>query len=598
LTLGAPLERQISRSDPIIRRLAPDVASRIAAGEVIERPASALKELLENALDAGARRVTVECAGAGRASLRVVDDGCGMSAEDCALALERHATSKITDLGDLERLDTFGFRGEALYAAAAVSRLTLTSAQKGSKTGWRVKTEGGRLLSSGPAPAVPGTSVELRDLFYNTPARRKFLKSDAYERGRLAAVIEEAALADPGLALTYKSESRVALRFSPEPAKDPAEALRARAVRVLGEENAGALLPIVVDRPEMRLRLFISPWDALAATRDFQYWFINRRPVSARILQQALYRAYQGRPSDRHPVCVGHLELPGGAFDVNVHPGKREVRFRSDREIFEVVSGLAASALLKSKAPAPITIAPRVSGGTVRDLAAAYHVVLEQAPLALETAAPAESFAAAEGLPRWFTPPFRFLGQIERAYLVFEASGGLFVLDQHAAAERILFEKFLKEVEGGSARSQKLLLPMTVDLPASSAGKVLSLTGRLEKLGFEFEAFGKRGLRCLAVPALFHKEKDLKELVHRLLDSLHDPVSAAEAVKHLAVATVACKAAVKAHDALSEKEALRLVADLKDCRDGSACPHGRRTMLALSREELARRFQRPGAPPL
>ena len=581
----------------VIRQLPDDVINRIAAGEVIERPASALKELLENALDAGARRVTVECAGAGRGSLRVVDDGCGMSAEDCALALERHATSKITGLDDLESLDTFGFRGEALYAAAAVSRLTLTSAQRGAKSGWKVVSEGGKVVSSGPAPAVPGTSVELRDLFYNTPARRKFLKSDAYERGRLAAVIEEAALADPGLSLTYKSESRVALRFSPEPAKDPAEALRSRAVRVLGEENAGALLPIVVDRPEMKLRLFISPWDALAATRDFQYWFVNRRPVSARILQQALYRAYRGRPSDRHPVCVGHLELPGDAFDVNVHPGKREVRFRSDREVFEVVSGLAASALLKSKAPAPITVAPRGPAATVRDLAAAYHAVLEQAPLALETA-PAESFAAAEGLPRWFTPPFRFLGQIERAYLVFEASGGLFVLDQHAAAERILFEKFLKEVEGGGARSQKLMLPMTVDLPASAVGKVLSLTDRLEKLGFEFEAFGKRGLRCLAVPALFHKERDLKELVGRLLDSLHDPVSAAEAVKHDAVATVACKAAVKAHDALSEKEALRLVSDLKDCRDGSCCPHGRRTMIALSREELARRFQRPGAPPL
>ncbi|MCX5797555.1 MAG: DNA mismatch repair endonuclease MutL [Elusimicrobia bacterium] len=589
----------MSRPDPMIHRLSPEVASRIAAGEVIERPASALKELLENALDAGARRITVECAGAGRTSLRVVDDGCGMSPEDCALALERHATSKITDLGDLERLATFGFRGEALYAAAAVSRLTLASTLRGAKSGWKVQAEGGKVVSSGPAPAVPGTAVELRDLFYNTPARRKFLKSDAYERGRLAAIVEEAALADPALSLTYKSESRTVLRFAPEPGRDLADGLRRRAVRVLGEANAAALLPIVVDRPEMKLRLFVSPWDALAATRDFQYWFVNRRPVSARILQQALYRAYQGRPSDRHPVCVGHLELPGDAFDVNVHPGKREIRFRSDRDVFELVSGLVASALLKSKAPAPITPAPRVSvsTGAVRELAAAYHAVLEQAPLALETA-PAESFAAAEGLPRWFTPPFRFLGQIERAYLVFEASGGLFILDQHAAAERILFERFLKEVEQGRARSQKLMLPMTVELPASAVEKVLSLSDRLERLGFSFEAFGKRGLHCLAVPALFHKEADLKELVHRLLDSLHDPVSAAEAVQHDAVATVACKAAVKAHDALSEKEALRLVEDLKDCRDGSCCPHGRRTMLALSRDELARRFQRPGAPPL
>jgi DNA mismatch repair protein MutL len=584
---------------PAIHKLAPEVACLIAAGEVIERPASALKELLENALDAGARRVTVECAGAGRSSLRVVDDGCGMSPEDCALALQRHATSKITDLGDLETLATFGFRGEALYAAAAVSRLSITSAVRGAKTGWKVEAEAGRIVSARPAPAVPGTTVELRDLFYNTPARRKFLKSDAYERGRLAAVVEETALADPELSLTYKSENRVALRFAPEPGRDSADGLARRAARVLGEANAAGLIPIVVDRPEMKLHLFVSPFDALAATREFQYWFVNRRPVSARILQQALYRAFAGRPADRHPVCVGHLELPGDAFDVNVHPGKREIRFKSDRDVFELISGLVASALLKAKLPAAIVPPPRGSAPLVREPDAAYRAAprREQASLALRTA-PAEAFAAEEGAPRWFTPPFRYLGQIERAYLLFEAAGGLFILDQHAAAERILFEKFLGEVEGGRARSQKLMLPMSVELPASAVQKVLSLRDRLERLGFAFEPFGRKGLHCLAVPALFHEQDDLKELVHRLLDSLHDPVAAAEAVKHDAVATIACKAAVKAHDALSADEALRLVADLKDCRDGSCCPHGRRTMLALSREELARRFQRPGAPPL
>ena len=586
-----------------IHKLTPEVASRIAAGEVIERPASALKELLENALDAGARRITVECAGAGRASLRVVDDGCGMSPEDCALALERHATSKIMDLDDLETLTTFGFRGEALYAAAAVSRLSITSTPRGAESGWKVTAEGGKIVSSSPAPAVPGTTVELRDLFYNTPARRKFLKSDAYERGRLAAVVEEAALADPGLSLTYKSENRTVLRFAAEPGRDLADGLARRSVRVLGEAAAAGLIPIVVERPEMTLRLFVSRFDALAATREFQYWFVNRRPVSARILQQALYRAFQGRPSNRHPVCLGHLELPGNAFDVNVHPGKREIRFKSDRDVFELVSGLVASALLKSKPAAAIIPLSRNSpsggGAPWRATASLIHEAPAgyQASLALESA-PAEALAAEEGAPRWFTPPFRYLGQIERAYLVFEAAGGLFVLDQHAAAERVLFEKYLSEIAHGRARSQKLILPMTVDLPASATQKVLSQQDRLERLGFVFAPFGKRGLNCLAVPALFHKEADLKDLVHRLLDSLHDPVAVAEAVKHDAVATIACKAAVKAHDALSDAEALRLIEDLKDCRDGSCCPHGRRTMLALSREELARRFQRSGAPPL
>jgi len=582
---------------PAIHRLAPDVASRIAAGEVIERPASALKELLENACDAGATRVSVEISGAGRKRLRVADNGCGMSPQDCALALERHATSKIKDIDDLSTLGTFGFRGEALYAAAAVSRLTMTSAQAGAKQGWRVTAEAGKILSSGPAAAAPGTVVELNDLFFNTPARLKFLKSDAYERGRIAEVLEEAALANPGLGLSHKSESRTSLSFAPETVADPVEGLRRRVLAVLGRENAEDLLAVVVDRPEIKLRLFVSRLDGLVATRDFQHWFVNRRPVSARILQQALYHAYAARSRDRHPVCVGHIELPGEAFDVNVHPGKREVRFKSDRDLFELVSGLIASALFKSKPAAAILAEP---ASLMREAPRNYSApppLAAQAIFSLE-ASPAQTLKAPEGAPCWFTPPYRFIGQIESSYLVFEAAGGLFILDQHAAAERILFEKFLGEIEQGNARSQKLMLPLTVELPVSAAQKVLSQAARLERLGFSFEPFGKRGLLCLAVPALFHHASDLKELVHRLLDSLHDPLAAAEAVKRDAMATVACKAAVKAHDPLGEREALRLLEDLKECRDGSACPHGRRTMLALSRDELARRFQRPGAPPL
>jgi DNA mismatch repair protein MutL len=587
---------------PRIHRLSPEVASRIAAGEVIERPASALKELLENSLDAGARHIAVECTGAGRGSLRVSDDGCGMSPEDCSLAVERHATSKIEDLADLDALDTFGFRGEALYAAAAVAKLSITSAPKGAQTGWRVKVESGQVLSAGPAPAVPGTTVELRELFYNTPARRKFLKSDAYERARISAVIEEAALANPGVSLTYKSESRVALRFAAEPGSDPVAAWRRRSAAVLGAENARGLLPIVIDRPEIKLCLFVSPLDAMAATREMQYWFVNRRPVSARILQQALYHAYAGRPRDRHPICVAHLGLAGDTFDVNVHPGKREIRFKSEREIFSLVSGLVASALLQNKPAAAIVPLPRSAhpgSGAVSEPAPRYHVATpaEQTDLALESA-PSQALRSPDGAPRWFTPPYRFLGQIESSFLIFEAAGGLFVLDQHAAAERILFEKYLAEIEQGGARSQKLMLPVSVELPASAVGKILSQNERLGRLGFTLEPFGKRGVNCTAVPALFHKGSDLKELLHRLLDSLHDPLSAAQAVKHDALATVACKAAVKAHDPLGAREALRLLEDLKACRDGSCCPHGRRTMLALSRDELARRFQRPGAVPL
>jgi DNA mismatch repair protein MutL len=442
-------------------------------------------------------------------------------------------------------------------------------------------------------------SVELADLFFNTPARLKFLKSDAYERGRLAAAVEEAALANPSVGFTYKSESRIALRFAPETGADPVEGLRRRARQILGAENAADLLPIVIKRPEIALTLFVSRPDALVATRELQYWFVNRRPVSARILQQALYRAFADRPPDRHPVCIGHLELPGENFDVNVHPGKREIRFKSDRDIFELVSGLVASALLKSKPVAPIV--PETRHSSFREDSPGYRASTTSIPLQTDldlNALPMPEAPQAEEKARWFTPPFSFLGQIERAYLVFEAAGGLFILDQHAAAERVLFEKYLSEIESGGARTQRLMIPMTLQLPASAVSTILSRAPRLDPLGFTFEPFGKTGLRCLSVPAMFQRAADLKEMVHRLLDAVADPVAAAQAVRHDAVATLACKAAVKAHDPLSEREAFKLIEDLKQCRDSSCCPHGRRTMLALDRDELARRFQRPGAPPL
>ena len=584
-----------------IARLPPDVASRIAAGEVIERPASMLKELLENSLDAGADRISVEATGAGRKSLRVSDNGSGMSPEDCALSLERHATSKIKTLEDLQSLGTFGFRGEALYAVAAVSKLTLTSCLRGAKEGWKVEAKGGKIVSQGPAPAAPGTTILVEDLFFNTPARLKFLKSDAFEKSRLSAVVEEAALANPRVHFSYKSESRMALQFPCEKGADSFTDDLKRIEAVLGRDLAKGLLPVDVERPGIRLRLFLSPPGALAATRGFQYWFINRRPISARILQQALYKGYgEHRSRDKHPVCVAHLELLPENFDVNVHPGKREVRFHSDREMFEVIAGLTASALYKSKPAPPITLEPKDS--RLAEAPAPYYLggrsFFPEEQAFKFGSAPAQDFFAPAGAPRWFTPPYRYVGQIEKSYLLFEAAGGLFVLDQHAAAERILFERFLGEIEKGAVRSQKLMLPLPIELPASSVQKVLSQKKRLEALGFAVAPYGKTTLHFTAAPALFHKAKDLKELCQRLLESVEDTLGAAQGVRHDAIATIACKAAVKAHDALGEKEAMKLLEDLKDCADGSCCPHGRRAMLALNRDELARRFQRPGAVPL
>lgn len=596
---------------PIIQRLTEEVFSRIAAGEVVERPASLLKELIENSLDAHSTSIDIEVTGAGKATLRVSDNGVGMDADDVRLCLERHATSKLSAFEDLDNLHTFGFRGEALYAIAAVAKVTVTSAQKDAKVGWRVTSEKGK-VTDGPAPAVPGTTVFVKDLFYNTPARLEFLKSDGSERSRLAAVIEEAALANPSVRFTYKSEGRQVLRFEPEDSGDFFQDFDLRAAAVLGDDLAGGLLPIDVERPGVRVRMLVSPFDKMPSSRGFQYFFVNKRPVVSKILSTALYKAYgEHRPSGKQPVCVALLELNPDAFDANVHPGKREVRFKKDGELFEIVSGLVASALAKAKAAAPITLAPEPEPASV----------VADAPPAAASNAPASdhylggrgfipeqfkqiklsasmAMSAPEGAPAWYTPPFRYVGQIERSYLLFEANGGLFMLDQHAAAERVLYEKLLGEIENGGAKSQKLMIPVPVDLPASAVRAVLEKAERLHEIGFEVAAHGKNGLHVTAVPALFYQAEDVKKLIHRIIDGLSDPVHEAERLRHDVTATIACKAAVKSHDRLGEEEAYKLLDALRDCKDGSACPHGRRAMLSLNRDELARRFQRPGAVPL
>ena len=600
----------MEEEDLKIRRLPPDVASRIAAGEVIERPASVLKELLENSLDAGAKRVQVESLEAGKQVLRVCDDGVGMAPEDCRLAFERHTTSKIATLEDLERLATFGFRGEALFSIAAVSRASLTSTRHGRRSGWRVDLEGGRISSEHEAPPVPGTTIEVRDLFFNTPARAKFLKSDASERSHLTRVIEEAALAHPEVAFAFKSDGRAALKLAAHAEGSTEPVLRARVREVLGDDLAPGLLWVSEDHPGLRLRAFIAPVELMAPTRNLQFWFLNRRPIASRLLQQALYRAYDAfRARDRHPVCVVWLEMPADRFDVNVHPAKREVRLRAERPVFEAVSVAFSGALLRSKGIPTVTRPPALSPHEMRRAIGGYSAAVRHETVA--DGKPAGPFANFEpglglgepwagpvaGRPRWYTPPFKFLGQIEQAYLVFDAAGGLLLVDQHAAQERILFERYVSELKSGRVRSQTLMLPMAIELPASQVQQVLAQADRLASAGFEVQSFGKTIVHVTAAPAVFLKAADLKDLVHRVIDDLESPGSAAADVKRRALATIACKAAVKAHDRLGAAEALGLLEDLKECEDGTACPHGRPSMISLTRDELARRFHRPGAPP-
>jgi len=614
---------------PIIQRMSEDVFSRIAAGEVVERPASILKELIENSLDAGALRIDIEAEEAGKKNLRVSDDGSGMDAEDCRLCLERHATSKICALEDLESLSTFGFRGEALAAVAAVSRISVASALKGAQEGWTVEAEAGRIVKSSPAPAIRGTAISVRDLFFNTPARLKFLKSEEFERGRLLSVIEEAALANPETAFFFKSEGKN--RLSLEALGKKESAGTERIVSVLGESLAQNLLVAeremaglrssLAERERagasfgkalcsgLRLKIVMSAPGALLTNRRFQYWFVNRRPIEARILQQALYRAYTPlRLQGRHPLVIGYLELDPATFDVNVHPAKREIRFRNEREIFDLVLRSVSEALAKAHSPGPLLRTDSTEyqvennflsePAFVADAPSAYAAPEARTALFSFSSSVASSLHKTDGHPNWFTPPYRYLGQIERSYLIFEAAGGLFVLDQHAASECVLFERYGESLLSGSILSERLLLPISVSLPASAVSRVLDQKDRLLELGFEVEALGKGAVQVLSTPPLLHKEKDVQDAVQKLAEDFGEARLALNEVRRKTLSTIACKAAVKAHDPLGEKEALALLDDLSHAREPQSCPHGRPTMIALSRGELARRFGRPGAPPL
>ncbi len=623
-----------------IKVLDEETASRIAAGEVIERPAGVLKELLENSIDAGARQVHIDLEGGGRELIRIHDDGCGMTPADLAASVLRHATSKITRFEDLNELHTFGFRGEALYSVAAVSKMTLTSCTEGGE-GSRLEVAGGKVLSQSPAPAVRGTTVEIRDLFYNVPARLKFLKSVSYERACLLKIVEESALANLSVEYTVLSSGREVYRL-PSQTGSLQQAVLARARCILGEE-AGAGL-VFKEFADLGLRIFITPPDKLVASRDLQFMFVNRRPVESKTVQQAVYKAYQNvRPKDRHPAFLLYMDLDPASFDVNIHPQKRDIRFADEHAMFAAVSKAVAETVFSSarpvqiqvrapqaaapaapRAPLPpwpeMTPAPQASAGLfepepgeVRGVPAApapefapqavftaretedpvpYRAVSSEfaAPSAVHSSVPA---AAAESSPAWWHGPYHYLGQLEKTYLLFENPEGLVLIDQHAAQERVLFEHYLTAFEERKVQVQELIFPIHVDLPPSNAESLMSWAPWLKEAGFDLTQFSPRTVLVNTVPSLLRfKEDDMKAFVQSLAQIVGDPAKASEQLKRNMVALLACKKAIKAHDQISAAEAEGLLENMKKCKDGMHCPHGRPCVAVLRTKDIAKLFGR------
>jgi DNA mismatch repair protein MutL len=569
-----------------IRILPEDVASAIAAGEVIERPASVVKELVENALDAGAGAIRVRVERGGRGLVEVADDGAGIPAAEVTLAVERHATSKLQTTDDLFAIRTLGFRGEALASIGAVAHLELISRPGDAAGGMRLRLEGGRAGKLEPIGAPQGTLVRVRDLFFNVPARQKFLKAEETERRRILSLVTHYALAYPHVRFSLEQEGRPA--FASSGSGERREVLAAVFGIEIAREMVG--LPPAEGRG-MHLEGFLSPPAVHRSNRREVTLFVNGRWIQDAALTAAVVQAYHGMLMvGRYPIAALFLMLPPEELDVNVHPAKAEVRFREPEAVFAVVQR-AVRATLLGLAPTPEASLPAIwstgwqeSGGQ-RAADPAWAIAHAESPASVSLMQP--------GLPASALPLLRNIGQVGATYLVAEGPDGLYLIDQHAAHERVLFEKLLEQQSSG-AGAQALLEPVSVELAPSEA---LVLEGTLEalrRLGFVVEEFGSNTFRVRAVPPLLAHLPAAQALRAVIEDFEEDESPLADVVEARVAARVCKRAAVKAGQVLSLVEQERLVRDLEACAMPRACPHGRPTMIHLSVDSLERQFGRRG----
>ena len=588
-----------------IRILPPELVNQIAAGEVVERPASVVKELVENALDAGARSVLVDIEGGGADLVRVTDDGSGISAEELPLAVAAHATSKVATSEDLSAIHTFGFRGEALASIASVSRFRMASCRHGANAGAELEVEGGAVRGPRPAPARPGTTIEVRTLFFNVPARRKFLKSDSAETARVTDTLESIALAHPHVGFELRSSGRVLLDLAPtdEPAK--------RTLDVLGKELEPELLEFEERFPEIGglvVRGFAGkPSVARPSARAIRV-HLNGRPIADRTVLHAVREAYRGLIDPaRTPTVALILEIDPREVDVNVHPQKSEVRFRVQSAIHEAVRKtiertLRAANLVPQFIPDAFRAAPSESGaaraplfgsGTAPGSALGTDFTGFAALAAAAITEPKPSPAPAD-LDAALAAEFPYI-QLLNGFLVTEDADGIVIVDQHALHERAMFALFMERIERGPLESQRLLVPMVLERSAREVEILGEIEPLLARLGICARAFGPRSVAVDAVPTLLHsRNADAGAFVGDLLSKAveHGSLLSLEAALHEVVDMMSCKAAVKAGDSLGPDEIRDLLRMRVAVERAASCPHGRPTSIRIARSELERRFGR------
>ena len=609
-----------------IRVLADHVANQIAAGEVVERPASVAKELVENSIDAGANRITIEIEAGGRRLLKVSDDGEGMVRDDAVLAFERHATSKIHVTEDLAAIGTLGFRGEALASIASVARVELTTCTEDAKAATRVTIDGGRMRDVKDAAHPRGTTIAVRDLFFNLPARRKFLRSEATETYHLTNLVTHYALAHPEIAFTFVNNGREVVRAA------PATDLRERAYQIFGAEFLENLLEVNLGDAQLaRVTGYVSAPRDRRTSRDSQYLFVNRRFVRDRMIGRALSEGYRSiLPHGVYPAALLFIETPLEEVDVNVHPAKTEVRFRRQAAVADAVREAVRAALASAsyvpppeppKIPEPIMTAtaavssiapqpriefvpppppppPRVAvEPTGEEIARDIEVMLQSVSKSAPST-PLPALNSAEKLAREVTPEslntnIRALGQLEESFIIATDDEGLLLIDQHVAHERVLFDQYRALETERRSQSQQLLVPETFDLTPAQAAVFDDLAPELEKYGFELMRLSGRTVAIKAVPADL-PGSEARNMLFELLETVdaEKKSSARETLRDEIAASLACHAAIKVNMPLAAEKMRWLIDRLLQTSSPTTCPHGRPVILRLSMRDILKGFHR------
>ncbi len=597
-----------------IRLLSDTVASQVAAGEVVERPASVVKELIENSIDAGARKIEIMIHRGGISLVRVVDDGSGMDRDDALLSLERHATSKIRSAADLQAIGTLGFRGEALPSIASVSRFRLTSREPDAIAGTEVIVNGGKIDIVRDGGEAPGTQVEVRSLFYNLPARRKFLRSENTESRNIEHQIHLQAIGHPQIGFTLVRDDRLVLQL-------PDTATLSDRIRDLYGDNLLERLLEISGNASSKIQTsgFIGQAGLSRQTRAQQLFFVNGRAIESGLITAAVREGYHtALMKGQYPVTFLFLTLDSGAVDVNVHPAKREVRFRDptavrDAIVFSVRQTLergriewqekfrapASSSLTEIKIPAPAMAQPQLEAAVGPENIGGRYRPAEFAPPPHFVPDNHRESAAASIDPdttrRTATVPqqFQIIGVLNKLYVLMENADGLVLVDQHAAHERILFEELRRRMEEQGVPAQRLLLPQTIDLPPRDADWIDRNMSILQKMGIGIESFGPNTFKIDSLPS-FLNVSDPTQFMRKVIDDLKSASNSSSAMRlgEEMIAKTVCRHAVKANDPLRYLEVEKLVQDLLECDLPYCCPHGRPTMIQISLAELEKKFGR------